>query len=110
MFFPNSLDSRPLIENNYQYQPRATSPEPSSIINAYIKGVPMLHDLYLLSCYFEPNQAVMYEEDLKRRYGLKAVSEALRNGLIELYCPPCARGKSTFFCRLSPRGLNEIAG
>lgn len=70
----------------------------------------MLHDLYLLSCYFDGPSAVMYEEDLKRRYGLQAVGDALKQGLIELYCPPCARGKSTFFCRLSQRGLSEVAG
>jgi hypothetical protein len=68
----------------------------------------MLHDLYLLSCYFEPTQAVLYEEDLKRRYGLNAVSEALRAGYIELFCAPCGRGAGKFFCRLSQRGLGHI--
>lgn len=69
----------------------------------------MLHDLYLLSCYFDGPQAVLYEDDLKRRYGFSAVAEALKEGLIELYCAPCngvREGK--FFCRLSPRGLGRI--
>ena len=45
----------------------------------------MLHDLYLLSFYFDGPSAVMYEEDLKRRYGLNAVADALKQGLIELH-------------------------
>jgi hypothetical protein len=68
----------------------------------------MLHDLYLLSCYFEESQAVMYEDDLKRRYGLKAVADALKEGLIELHCAPCGRGASGFYCRLSARGLGQV--
>ncbi len=68
----------------------------------------MLHDLYLLSCYFEGPQAVLYEDDLKRRYGLQAVREALVQGLIELYCAPCAKGSGKFFCRLSARGLGQV--
>jgi len=66
----------------------------------------MLHDLYLLSCYFEPTQAVLYEEDLKRRYGIAAVMEAAAQGYVELHRAPCGRGK--FFCRLSARGLGQI--
>lgn len=68
----------------------------------------MLHDLYLLSCYFEESQAVMYEEDLERRYGLRAVADAVKDGLIELYCAPCGRGQGKVFCRLSPRGLGRV--
>ena len=69
----------------------------------------MLHDLYLLSCYFDEPQAVMYEDDLKRRYGLSAVADALKEGLIELYCAPCnGRTSDKFFCRISERGLGRI--
>ena len=68
----------------------------------------MLHDLYLLSCYFDGPQAVLYEDDLKRRYGLAAVADALKEGLIELYCAPCAKGSGKFFCRLSSRGRGQI--
>lgn len=68
----------------------------------------MLHDLYLLSCYFEGPQAVLYEDDLKRRYGLAQVADALKEGLIELYCAPCAKGSGKFFCRLSSRGLGQV--
>ena len=68
----------------------------------------MLHDLYLLSCYFDGPQAVLYEEDLKRRYGLESVREALLQGSIELYCAPCTKGPGKFFCRLSARGLSQV--
>ena len=68
----------------------------------------MLHDLYLLSCYFEGPQAVLYEDDLKRRYGLAQVADALKEGLIELYCAPCSKGSGKFFCRLSSRGLGRV--
>ena len=73
----------------------------------------MLHDLYLLSCYFEGPQAVLYEDDLKRRYGMSAVADALQEGLIELYCAPCVHeknkgGRGTFFCRLSQRGVGRV--
>lgn len=66
----------------------------------------MLHDLYLLSVYFDPTQAVQYEDDLARRYGAEAVQEALGQGLIERHCAPCAasNGRARFFCRLSQAG------
>ena len=69
----------------------------------------MLHDLYLLSCYFDGPQAVLYEDVLKRRYGLSAVADALKEGLIELYCAPCNKTSGKFFCRLSKTGLGRIA-
>jgi hypothetical protein len=67
----------------------------------------MLHDLYLLSCYFEGPQAVLYEDDLKRRYGIQAVRDAVLQGLLELYCVPCAKNQGKFFCRLSARGMGQ---
>lgn len=67
----------------------------------------MLHDLYLLSCYFEGPQAVLYEDDLKRRYGDKAVEDAASQGLLEYFCAPCAKTDGRFFCRLSALGLAE---
>lgn len=68
----------------------------------------MLHDLYLLSCYLEPAQAVLYEDELCARYGSDAIAQALKEGLIERCCPPCARMSRAFF-RLSPRGLGLAA-
>lgn len=66
----------------------------------------MLHDLYLLSCYFEPTHAVLYEDELLARYGEGAVQKAARDGLIELFRAPCHAGaKGRFFCRLSERGM-----
>ncbi len=67
----------------------------------------MLHDLYLLSCYFEGPQAVLYEDELKRRYGFEAVRDAVRSGWLELYCAPCTKGDGRFFCRLSSTGMGE---
>jgi hypothetical protein len=66
----------------------------------------MLHDLYLLSVYFDPTQAVLYEDDLNNRYGRDAVDKALGQGLIERFCAPCASGRMRFFCRLSDQGRN----
>ena len=70
----------------------------------------MLHDLYLLSCYYEPTQAVLYEDDLERRYGIAAVRDAVQAGYLEFFCAPCEKGKGKFFCRLSSRGLGQVQG
>lgn len=68
----------------------------------------MLHDLYLLSCYFEPTNAVLYEEELERRYGIAAVRAAAQAGYLEFFRTPCGRGAGKYFCRLSPRGLGQV--
>lgn len=68
----------------------------------------MLHDLYLLTCYFEPTNAILYEDELKRRYGMGAIDEAVRDGYIELFRAPCVRGSGKCFYRLSTRGLGHI--
>jgi hypothetical protein len=68
----------------------------------------MLHDLYLLSCFFEPSQAVLYEEDLERRYGVAMVKEALLKGWIELYSRPSLKEPSAVLCRLSKTGIGKI--
>lgn len=68
----------------------------------------MLHDLYLLSCYFEPTLAVMYEDDLKRRYGENAVLQALREGMLEYHRAPCLRGGGKCFYSLSEKGLASV--
>ena len=65
----------------------------------------MLHDLYLLSCYFEPTQAILYEDELKRRYGIAEINAAMKEGYIELFRAPCEKGTGKCFYRLSPRGL-----
>lgn len=70
----------------------------------------MLHDLYLLSVYFEPVQAVQFEDDLTRRYGSDAVNDALGRGLIERVCAPCAEGRARAFCRLSALGQRMAQG
>lgn len=68
----------------------------------------MLHDLYLLSCYLEPSQAMLYEEDLEKRYGSAQVREALIEGWIELYCPPTLKTASKPVCRLSKAAIGKI--
>ncbi len=68
----------------------------------------MLHDLYLLACYFEPTMAVMYEDDLKRRYGDGAVRKALHEGLLDYHRAPCLRGDGRCFYRLSQKGLAAV--
>jgi hypothetical protein len=67
----------------------------------------MLHDLYLLSCYFEPVEAVLYEDEVTARYGAEAVRTALRDGLIELFRAPCKSNvKGRYFCRLTDKALS----
>lgn len=68
----------------------------------------MLHDLYLLSCYFEPSQAMLYEDDLETRYGISAVREALLEGWIELYCPLSLKTPVRPVCRLSKAGIGKM--
>ena len=68
----------------------------------------MLHDLYLLSCYFEPTNAILYEDELQRRYGMNVVNEAVREGYIELFRAPCLQGRGKCFYRLSARGIVHI--
>jgi hypothetical protein len=65
----------------------------------------MLHDLYLLTCYFEPTLAVMYEDDLKRRYGEGAIRQALRDGMLDFHQAPCLRSGGKCFYRLSQKGM-----
>ena len=69
----------------------------------------MLHDLYLLSVYFEPSQAIMYEDDLKRRYGTGTVLAAMKDGFLEFYRAPCLRGEGRCFYRLSEKGLKAAS-
>jgi hypothetical protein len=69
----------------------------------------MLHDLYLLSCYFEPTEAILYEDDIKRRYGSNAVLLAVKEGLLEFYRAPCLRGEGRCFYRLSRKGFEQAS-
>ena len=69
----------------------------------------MLQDLYLLSVYFEPSQAIMYEDDLKRRYGDGTVLSAMKEGLLEFYRAPCLRGEGRCFYRLSEKGMKAAS-
>lgn len=42
----------------------------------------MLQDMHMLSIYFDPAQAGMYEDDLMRRYGAVAVQAAITKGWV----------------------------
>lgn len=68
----------------------------------------MLHDLYLLTCYFEPTNAILYEDELERRYGITAINDAVREGYIELFRAPCVKNAGKCFYRLSARGFCQI--
>lgn len=68
----------------------------------------MLHDLYLLTCYFEPTNAILYEDELRHRYGIKAINDAVRDGYIELFRAPCLNGTGKCFYRLSAQGLVHV--
>jgi hypothetical protein len=70
----------------------------------------MLHDLYLLSCYFEPSLAVMYEDDMKRRYGAVAIQKAVQDGFLDLHQTPCLFGRGKCFYSLSSKGLQTVEG
>jgi len=73
------------------------------------KGHAMLHDLYLLSCYFEPSQAMLFEDELEDRYGQAAVREALMKGWIEIFCSPLLSSASSKpLCRLSKAGIGKV--
>ena len=65
----------------------------------------MLHDLYLLSCYFDAPSAILYEDDLKRRYAPHEILHAMKEGWLDFYRAPCLRGDAKCFYRLSQKGL-----
>lgn len=68
----------------------------------------MLHDLFLLSEFFDPSVSALKEEELMDSYGPQAVYMALSMGLIERKCSPCASGFQKNFYILSQSGLDLI--
>jgi hypothetical protein len=81
------------------------------IINRTLKmpgNAIMLIELYLLETYFEEPAALMFEEDMVRRFGAAAVTEAVAIGLLEQRRIPCglgaAQGQTRHVCRLSQTG------
>lgn len=68
----------------------------------------MLHDLFMVSEYFDGPAAAMNERDLVRVYGPKAVMMALSSGFLERKCVPCAHGRPTMLCVLSKAGLDQV--
>ena len=67
----------------------------------------MLIELYLLRTYFAEQFSALYEQDLVSRYGRKAVSEAIREGVLEHSFVPCGRNRRRCVCRLSEKGLRQ---
>lgn len=68
----------------------------------------MLQDMHLLSVYFDPAQAGMYEDDLTRRYGAAAVQAAIAKGwVVSRWMAGCG------YCRrvlwISNAGHDEVA-
>lgn len=68
----------------------------------------MLHDLFLMSEYFEPPFSAIREEDLIESYGHQSVYMALSMGLIERKCAPCASKAARNFYVLSQSGLDFV--
>lgn len=67
----------------------------------------MLHDLLLVSHYFNGPDTALYEEDLKSRYGADAVKTAIYTGLLEHRRVPCGAGRMRCVCWLSHKGQAE---
>lgn len=69
----------------------------------------MLHDLFMLSEFFDPPFSMMREQELMDMYGPQAVCTALSMGLIECRCAPCMGGavQNNFYV-LSQAGLNAV--
>ncbi|MFA7277049.1 MAG: hypothetical protein WC043_09640 [Pseudobdellovibrionaceae bacterium] len=45
------------------------------------------HDLYILSLYFTPEHAVMYEDEVMRRYNQMDIAALVERGLIRIWAP-----------------------
>lgn len=70
----------------------------------------MLHDMYLLSCYFEPSQAMLMEDEFRKRYGDSVLHDAVEKGWLETVCIPCRRNEvRRNFLRLSQKGMAMVA-
>lgn len=68
----------------------------------------MLHDLFLLSEFFDPSVSALKEGDMMASYGPQAVYMALSMGLIERKCTPCASGMQKNYYILSQAGLDMV--
>lgn len=67
----------------------------------------MLYDLYLLSCYFSPDQAVMYEDEVIRRYDATTVREVIRQGWVSLHGVSGLVSSGGFF-RITALGIKAV--
>ncbi len=64
----------------------------------------MLHDLFLLSEYFEPPQSLTTEKELVTSYGSQALARALSEGYLRQYSVPCVDGACKNYYMLSEQG------
>lgn len=71
----------------------------------------MLHDLFMVSEFFEPPYNAAREEEVLKAYGETALKTALSLGLLERRTTPCTMGDGFAFYVLSDTGhqlvLNE---
>lgn len=64
------------------------------------------HDLYILSLYFTPEHAVMYEDEVMRRYNQMDIAALVERGLIRIGRLSGFFGMGAhIFYRLTPQGL-----
>lgn len=68
----------------------------------------MLHDLFLLSEYFEPPRNLTEKHDLERQYGVQALLTAIKGGYVQSYRVPCAGGGHKTFYGLSDEGTAMV--
>ena len=68
----------------------------------------MLHDLYLLSTYFEESFSVIHEDELIRRYGEEQTIQAIHAGYVDHARIPCGKGSTRCVCRLSDKGRETV--
>ena len=58
----------------------------------------MIKELELLKTYFDLPNAVLYEEDLVKKFGRGAVTSAIQSGALQHRWVPCGRGKRRCVC------------
>ena len=68
----------------------------------------MLHDLFMISEYFEPPFAYTTERQLVDQYGPQTVFTALALGYLERKTVPYPGGTGEKLCFLSEKGLSKV--
>lgn len=69
----------------------------------------MLYDLYMLSYYFSPEQAVMDEDEVFRRYDKNLIRIAMKSGLVRVYwLSERIKGNTSRYFQITPLGIKAI--